>query len=85
MIQPVAILKLAMALAMALWFAAIAVPSAFAQAFVFPQYRGAAQIEEACQRLLADQKADEQRLAQMPLVLTPRATRPATRTRQETP
>lgn len=67
MIQPVAMLKLAMALAMALWFAAIAVPSAFAQAFVFPQYRGAAQIEEACQRLLADQKADEQRLAQMPL------------------
>ena len=46
--------------------AACAAQGAVAQAFVFPTYRGAAQIDEECQRLLADQKQSEQRLSQLP-------------------
>ena len=34
-----------------------------AQAFVFPDYRSAGHVDEACQRMLADQRATEQRLA----------------------
>ena len=48
---------------LALCIAACCGPAALAQAFVFPEYRSAAQVGEECERLLADQKQTEQRLA----------------------
>lgn len=39
---------------------------AVAQPFVFPRYADAAQVDAACQRLLADQKANERKLEQLP-------------------
>ena len=45
---------------------ALGADAAAAQPFVFPQFTGAAQIEADCQRLLADQRASERRLEQLP-------------------
>ncbi len=50
-----------------LWLAACCVQGASAQAFVFPDYRSAAQVDEACQRLLADQKQTERHLTEWPV------------------
>ena len=49
---------------LALCLAVLCAPVAVAQAFAFPQYASAAQVDEECQRLLAEQKQTEQRLAQ---------------------
>ena len=48
------------------WLALCFVPFAWAQPFQFPTYRSAAEIDEACQRLLADQKQVEQHLTEWP-------------------
>jgi thimet oligopeptidase len=47
--------------------AAACMPLAWAEPFVFPAYRSAAQIDEECQRLLADQKQTEQHLTDWPV------------------
>lgn len=49
---------------LALCLAVLCAPAAVAQAFAFPQYASAAQVDEECQRLLAEQKQTDQRLAQ---------------------
>ena len=41
--------------------------AAVAQAFAFPEYRTAAQVNDECQRLLADQKQTEQHLVEWPV------------------
>ena len=46
--------------------AAFAAGAASAQAYEFPRYADAAQVDAACQRLLADQKANERKLEQLP-------------------
>ncbi len=48
----------------AVLIAALCAAPAFAQPYAFPRYANAAQVEAECRRLLADQKADEQRLEQ---------------------
>ncbi len=52
--------------ALAFWLAVGCVPLAWAQTFQFPTYRSAAEVDEACQRLLADQKQTEAHLTEWP-------------------